>query len=905
MTKFLPPRLTTRLIPRQRLVELLCTGEFIKLVVVRAPAAFGKTVLLQQWRDGIVSCGGQAAWFAADAGDNSPERFLRGFVDAIRYARPGFGTALLTIFDLGAVPRPRDAATLLINELAAQPQRLHVFLDEFHHIESPFIREFLEFFLRHAPATVQLIVSTRGEPGFSFSHLRLSGLVLEIREWHLAFTPSEVESVLATHKTLPSFPRVAEVMRRAEGWIGVLQIIASRIANAAEPAHMAKNFSSQDAALTEFFQHDVLAGLPLTHLELLAQVSLFPRFSAPLCDAILGTGSGALIQGLIRRYGLPFFCVDDDTSWYRCHPIFAEFMQRNVLHSTSESVTELYGRASQWLASCGQLSDAIANALLAKDFGTAADLLDRAAETLFRGGDVEVFLDYASSIPDETSRLYPYLRLRQVWVLTLMWKFREARTLLADIRANRPVDEVAAPPYDNDFEAELLRREMTLELVSDNLLHAHTLGGHLLAVHPPADPEQRRAIEMEVFYASQNLFDCSSLDAAWAQAAALRANPQESYASVWTDCVVANVEWLRGSIDRAETLCRSAIATAAANEPADRVVALAAMPRALLAEFVYERNDLVQARRLAQEVASHLGEVGLLDPAIAGFLCTARLHFIDGQFKEAEAVLNRASQLAVNRGFKRLQLCLLAERIRQALHRGRLEEALHLARSGDLLSPATTMMPPSQPSVEDMTRAIAWARVACARGQVVDALGVLRPWQRIATTATYGLLVVRLAIQIALALNLHGDALAARRQIKLALEQGEPAGLVRSFLDEGEPVRRLVQEVSENHAHLPANPLASYASRILDAFQAEQPLHPLIRTGTEGEPVDIPSEPLSSRQLELLRLVSSGLSNRDIAADLGLSEGTVKWYLHDAFVRLGVRRRSQAIRRAYQLGFLR
>lgn len=268
-------------------------------------------------------------------------------------------------------------------------------------------------------------------------------------------------------------------------------------------------------------------------------------------------------------------------------------------------------------------------------------------------------------------------------------------------------------------------------------------------------------------------------------------------------------------------------------------------------------------------------------------------------------MLSRANQLAVNRGFKRLRLNLLAERIRQALHRGRLEEALRLARSGALLSPPEAMLPPSNPTIEDLTRAIVWARVACARGHATDALGVLRRWQRIATTATYDLLVVRLAIQIALALNLHGDALAARRQIKLALEKGEPAGLMRSFLDEGEPVRRLVQEVIEHHTHLHPDPLASYASRILGAFQAERPLQPSVRAGADDETVDLPSEPLSDRQLGILRLVSSGLSNRDIAADLGLSEGTVKWCLHDAFIRLGVRRRSQAIRRAYQLGFLR
>lgn len=885
-------------------MEVFRTGEFRRLVAVRAPAAFGKSIQLQHWREEVISCGGQTAWLTLDTGDNSSERFLRGLVDAIRYARPGFGAALLTIFDLSAIPGPRDTATLLINELAAQPQHLHIFLDEFHHIESPYINDFLEFFLRHTPQTVQLVVATRGDLNFSLSYLRLSGLALEVRERDLAFTPDEVEAFLATRENMPPFQSIAGIMRRAEGWVGILQVLALRLTRVTDPSQE-KNFSNKDNALKEFFQKDVLAGLPLTHLELLAKASLFPRFNAPLCDATLGAGSGVLIQGLIRNYGLPFFHFDEDNSWYRCHQIFAEFMQIEVLHSTAESITKLHKSASLWLARSGRSSDAIAHALLANDFGSAADLLDRAAEMLSRSGQIEIFLDYVSHIPGEVLRCYPYLRLRQVWVLTLVWKFRDARMLLADLRANRLIDAASAPHRENDFEAELLRREMTLELVSDNLLHAHTLGGHLLAAYPPADPEQRRAIEMEVFYASQNMFDCSNLDAAWALAATLRANPEESYASVWTDCVVANAEWLRGSIDEAEALCRSAIATAAVNEPSDRAVALAAMPSALLAEFLYERNDLAQARRLAEEVMPHLGEVGLLDPAIAGYLATARLHFIDGQFKEAEAVLSRANQLAVNRGFKRLRLSLLAERIRQALHRGRLEEALRLARSGALLSPAEAMLPPPNPTIEDLTRAIVWARVACARGHATDALGVLRRWQRIATTATYDLLVVRLAIQIALALNLHGDALAARRQIKLALEKGEPAGLIRSFLDEGEPVRRLVQEVIEHHTHLPPDPLASYASRILGAFQAERPLQPSVRVGADDETVDLPSEPLSDRQLEILRLVSSGLSNRDIAADLGLSEGTVKWYLHDAFIRLGVRRRSQAIRRAYQLGFLR
>lgn len=893
-----------RAVPRQLLMDVFRTGKSKRLVVVCAPAAFGKSVQLHHWLEDVIASGGQAAWLTLDVGDNSPARFLRALVDAVRYVRPGFGAALSTLLELGAIPKPQDAATLLINEFTVRPERLHIFLDEFRYIESSFVTEFLDFFLRHAPEMVQVIVASRGGLNFDYSYLRLSESVLELSWQHLAFSSSESEKFLVTRANMSPFHSIPEVLQRAEGWVGILQLLTLEVADVPPSGHK-KKFTRNNNALREFFQRSVLAEVSPVDVALLAKASLFLKFNAPLCDAALGAGTGAAIQDLIRRLGLPFFQLVDNESWYRCHQLFADFMRLEVLRSSKEVITKLHKSASQWLARSGRLSDAIPEALLAGDFASAADLLDGAAETLSRNGQIETFLDYVANIPVEILRHYPQLRLRHVWALTLVWNFREARALLADIRENRAGEQPLVSCSDKEFEAELLRREMTLELVADNLSHAHTLGSHLLAAHPPADPDQQRAIEMEMFYSSQNMFDCSSLDAAWALASNLRSNPAERYASVWTDCVVANAEFLRGSIDEAEALCQSAIATAMQCDSSDQAVALAAMPSALLAEMLYERNDLIEARRLATDVMSHLGEVGLLDPAIAGYLSMARLHFVEGHFKQADAVLSRANQLAVNRGFKRLQVCLLAERIRQALHRGRVEEALRLAGSGSLLCPAETVLPQPSTTIEHLTRALVWARIACAQGRSTEALVVLRRWQRVATEATYDLLVVRIAIQIALALNLQGDPLAARRQIKLALEKGEPAGLVRSFLDEGEPVRRLIQEVSEHHTHRPTDPLASYAERILEVFQVGRPLTPSPRAGRDADTLDFPSEPLTDRQVEILRLVSSGLSNRDIAGDLGLSEGTVKWYLHDTFARLGVRRRSHAIRRAYQLGFLR
>lgn len=884
-------------------MQVFQAGKFRRLVVARAPAGFGKSVQLQHWFEDAFARAGQAAWLTLDAGDNASERFLHALVDAIRYVRPGFGAALLTLLELNAKPGPRDAATLLINELAVRPEPLHVFLDEFHCIESSFVGEFLEFFLRHVPETIQVIVACRGELNFDYSYLRLSDSVLELSGQHFAFSASESADLLSARTNILHLPNISELTRCAQGWVAILQLLTQQPAAAATPAYASESALDSNA-LSEFFQRDVLAKVPSGDVALLAKASLFPQFNAALCDATLGVGSGDLIQGLIRRYGLPFFKVIDSDSWYRCHHVFADFMRLEVLRSSKDVIAKLHQSASKWLATSGRPSEAIAEALLAGDSVSAADILDRAADTLSRTGQIDKFLSYLADIPTEVLRLYPQLRLRHVWALTLVWNFREARRLLADIREQRTAAQPSASFSDREFEAQLLRREMTIELVADNLLPARTLGNHLLSVYPPADPEERRAIEMEVFYSSQNMFDCSSLDVAWALAENLRANPAERYASVWTDCVVANAEWLRGSIDEAQALCQSAIATAEQNNRADRAAALAAMPTALLAEICYERNALADARRLALDAIPYLAEAGLLDPAIAGYLSMARLHFIDGDFKQADAVLSRANQLAVNRGFTRLQACLLAERIRLALHRGRVEEALRLARSGALLCPPDAVLPQSNPTIEQLTRALIWARVACAQGHYASALLVLRRWQRVATAATYDLLVARIAIQIALALNLQGDPLAAKRQIKLALETGEPAGLLRSFLDEGEPVRRLIQEVCERHTHKP-DPLAAYGERILETFQLERPSTPLASPGTDIDNVDLPTEPLTERQLDILRLVSSGLSNRDVAADLGLSEGTVKWYLHDAFVRLGVRRRSHAIRRAYQLGFLR
>ena len=893
-----PSQLPATLIRRPGAELLHYPDTRTRLTLVTAPAGFGKTVFLGGLHARIDSSGEDVCWLRADPSDTTPARFLRVLIEALRVRRPLFGATLLGALATEWLPDPDTAAILIGNEFHAEKRPLTLLLDECERWLEPFFWRTLSALLREAPADFRLAVSARHPTPLETTRLEGEGNAVRIDLDVLAFDETQTALWLAEKGAAWNGDTRRRVTSLTAGWPALLEIALAGSRAAKNPDRYLERLHGGRGRIGSYLRTEVLREVPEQVSTLLQQTAIVPQFNQVFCNSVLGRGVGDQLCSAITRYGLPVRAVTAFPELTEFHPALQQLLEHDRGTGRRIEDREVHAKASRWLARHGMHPQAIDHAFHGTDPERAAGLLASSAEQFAERGEIDTFLRYAKLLPIDIARRHPSMRLRQAWAMTLISHFDEAREILRDIRRQLGA---LHPGKAEALEPELLRREMTVDLLSDNLHAAAIVATRILDTHPPQNPAVLREIGMERFYARQNLFDCADLADAEAQAALLRDDPSQSFASVWTDCIVANAERMRGALIQSSQLCQEAIAVANRHAPPEDRSTMAAMPKAILANVCYEQNRLSEAEKHATQAFAFLDGSGLLDPAIIGYQTLARLHALRKDYRAAENVLNRAAILAGRRGYRRLRNLVIAERIRISLLRGRRAEALRLAKGDDLIGAPDQRLPTSRSDTGDMMRTLAWARIATAAGETADVVRVLRRWLKVVTDCTYDLYAVQLSTQLAIALQIQGDLRPALRQIRSALETARPEGLVRSFLDEGEPVRYLLNEIW-NAGQATADPVVSYAGQLLKTFAQEQPMHPSLRVAEDDQAA--PAEPLTPRQLEILHLVSAGLSNREIGADLGLTEGSVKWHLHDAYNRLGVQRRSQAVRRALQLGYL-
>ena len=900
ITRLKPRALPVVALRRPRLDNWFTVNQNAKLRLVQAPAGHGKSILLQQHFEYLNKSARKVSWLELSNQEDDLDHILCAITEAIRQERPSFGIGLLGLLDSGWPATPESAATLISNELHAQKEPLTIFLDGSNPPPATTTWELINYLLQQTPAFIKFVIAIRGNVDLDLGHYDAMGNLAVLTASEMVFSADEIRDWISLQAPAVPTQLHQALIDTTRGWPALLQIIYRGMTEAKNPDRYIQTVNGGRGRLKQYFHSDIFVGLPRGAQTLLLCAVPFRRFCRELCNTVLENQLGDNIDEVISTYGIPTARSEEAMEWHRFHPVFHQFLNTLYSSPTGSNNANLHRRASNWFHTHNFIEEAVEHAFIAGDSEHAAELLATHAEEFIEQGRVEIFLHLVTRVPAEVARQYPHMRLKVVWALTLLLRFAEAKNVLADVKKYHLANQSSLAS--DKLEPHLLRREMTIELLSDNLPQSAALARHLLDEHPPDSPILRREIEMEQFYASQNLFDCSGLADAEARAAIVQSDKTQSFVSIWTSCVVANAERMRGSFSAAEALCKDAIDIANRHENTQQRDSLAAMPRALWASMLLEQNQLSTAQSLLQLARPYFDDMGLLDAAAQGYLCLTRLHASRQQFTEVDALLQQAASLAGRRNYPRLRNQVTAARIRISLIRGRQEEAVRLARGDQLTGPLASQLPTATPTTGDLVRAQIWARLATTHGNAANAKKLLRVWLKLVKNATFDLFAVQLLAQLSTTLVVLGEQRAALRHIRNALELAMPCGLIRIFIDEGEPCRQLLQTISD-FGREQTDAVAAYANFLLGIFEQELPMHPSLRLPDEESTAGM-VEPLTARQVEILRLVSSGLSNKEISGDLGLSEGSVKWHLHNAYGRLGVRRRSHAVRRALQLGFL-
>ena len=412
-TKLYVPRSRRGLVPRPRLSERLDRGATSTLMLVSAPAGFGKTTLLTEWLAAGPAAPGDerlAAWLSLDRSDNDPASFWTYVITALRTAAPGVGESALTLLQAPQPPPIETVLTALLNDLAAMTREIVLVLDDYHVIDTRAVQDGMAFLLDHAPPGLHVVIAGRADPALPLARLRARGELAETRAAELRFTPDEAAAYLNEMMGLPLTARdVAALEGRTEGWIAALQLAALSMQGRDDVAGFIAGFAGDDRYVVDYLAEEVLQRQPDRVQAFLLQTSILSRLSGPLCDAVTGQGDGKAMLAALDRGNLFLVALDDRRQWYRYHQLFADVLQARLLDEQPGQVPDLHRRASAWYERSGEPSEAIRHALAAGDFGRAADLVELAIPPMRRARQEATVQGWLAAIPDELIRVRPVL----------------------------------------------------------------------------------------------------------------------------------------------------------------------------------------------------------------------------------------------------------------------------------------------------------------------------------------------------------------------------------------------------------------------------------------------------------------------------------------------------------------
>ena len=871
-----PPR--PRAVLRLRLTGHLNGGLNGKLTLVSAPAGFGKTTLLGEW---VAGCERPVAWLSMDEEDNDPTRFLAYFVAALQTIAPDIGEGVLGVLQSPQPPPIESILTALLNEIDTVPDDFVLVLDDYHVIDGSAVEEALSFVLEHLPPGMHLVIATREDPQLPLARLRARGQLSEVRADDLRFTPDEAAEFLNEAMGLSlSKEDIAALETRTEGWIAGLQLAALSMRGLADATSFIKSFTGTHHFVLDYLVEEVLGQQSESVQTFLLRTSILERLCSPLCDAVVSdpSASGQETLEYLERANLFLVPLDDERRWYRYHHLFAELLRQRLHQSAASSmgdevrnVAELHIRASRWYEDNGWEIEAFQHAASANDVERAARLVEGEGMPLIFRGAVAPVLTWLQSLPTRELDARPSL-----WVMYASSLLFVSQTTGVEekLQAAEAALQGAAPDEKSrDLIGHVAAIRATLAVIQQDVETIIAQSRRALEYLHPDNLPVRTATTWTLGNAYQLRGDRAAASQAYSEAIAISEAIGHSIITIMATTGLGNVQKAENQLHLAAQTYRRVLQLAG-----DPPLPVACEAHLGLARISYEWDDLDAAQKHGQHGVQLARQIENTDRFVACEVFLARLKLARGDMAGAADVLDAAGQSVRQHNFVHRMPDVAGAQVLTLLRQGNLEAAAHLAQ--------THQLPISQ------------ARVNLARGDPSTALAVLEPLRRQADAKGWADERLKVMVLQAVAHHAHGENNKAVHLLGDALALAEPGGFIRTFVDEGIPMARLLSEAAA-HGVMP-----DYAARLLVVLEAEAQMSEDRSYLPSAPTAQSLTEPLSQRELEVLQLIAQGLSNREISERLFLALITVKGHNRNIFRKLRVRRRTEAVARAREFGLL-
>lgn len=892
-TKLFIPKLRSGLVARPRLMERLKRGSETKLTLISAPAGFGKTTVLAEWLAEASSGNSAVAWLSLDKADNDPTAFWSYLITALQTAAPGIGADLLTALQSGQQLTELVLAGL-VNELTALPTAVHLVLDDYHLIDRPDIQTGMAFLVEHMPPHVHVVISTRVDPPLPLARLRARSDLVEVRSADLRFTGHEAASYFndAMHLGLSSND-IAALGDRTEGWVAALQLAALSMQGRDDLSAFVAGFAGNDRYIFDYLVEEVLQRQPEAVRSFLLSTCFLDRLSGPLCDAVMESSNGRAMLDALDLENLFVVPLDDRRQWYRYHHLFADVLQAHLGEQGRRELPLLHRRASDWYEQNGERAQAIQHALVGGNLERAAELMELAIPDMQKNRGEAILRSWAHTLPAELVRLRPVLGIGLVGGLMSYGEFDGIEERLGDIERCLTTPGEAGTPSEGDPEHKVIVVDRTqlpripgaVELyraalaqvrgdVPGIIIHAQ----RVLVLAPPDDHLGRAAGSSLLGIAYWSAGNLAAAFQAWSAGKNGLQRAGHIADMLGVSIALADILVVQGHLGQAMQTCEQALQLARGGQ----VLRGTADMHAGLGELHRERNDLDAARQHLSK-SQELGErAGLPQHPYRWRVAMARLRQDEGDLDGAVALLDEAARLYVSDFFPYVRP-VAAMRARVWIAQGRLDDAARWQRESGLGAD-------DELSYLREFEHITLARLLLAQHARENDTGWLldRLLEEAMRDGRMGS-VIEISVLQALGRRGTTDIAAALIPLERALTLAEPEGYVRIFLEGGERMAALLR------AALKRGVTPAYTRKLLAAFgpvELKAPAHPDL------------IEPLSDRELDVLRLLRGELGGPEIAKELMISLNTMRTHTKNIFDKLGVNNRRSAVHRAEALNLL-
>jgi LuxR family transcriptional regulator, maltose regulon positive regulatory protein len=903
---YIPPTLPSA-VPRPRLDERLDEGLRGKLTLIAAPAGFGKTTLVGGWAAGYER---PVAWLSLDEGDNDPSRFLAYLVAALQTVATDIGEGVLGALRFPQPPT-ETVLTALLNEIVED--ELVLVLDDYHVIDTRAVDDALAFLLEHLPPRMHLIIATREDPPLPLARLRARGQLSEVRAADLRFTPAEAAEFLEGAMGLDlSEEDVAALESRTEGWIAGLQLAALSMRGREDIPSFVRAFAGDNRYIVDYLVEEVLQRQPERIRSFLLQTSILDRLGGPLCDAVTGQEEGEGMLHALERGNFFVVPLDDKRHWYRYHHLFADVLYAHLMAEQPDLAYTLHWRASEWYEHNGSAAGAIRHALAAEDFERAADLVERAWPAVRRNRQEALMLAWLEALPGELLRCRPVLSVSYAHVLLaggeldgVEDRLRDAErwldtTATMDARP-RPEDsrQVAMVVVDDEefrrVPGQIAIARAGLALARGDVPDTVKYARRALDVAPEGDHLTRGGAAGFLGLACWTSGDLEAAHRTYADGMASLQRAGNTSDAIGGAIMLADVRITQGRLREAMSTYEHALQLA--SEQGDPAMRGTADMYVGMSELHLERNDLHAATQHLQRSREQGEHTGFPQNPYRWRVAMARVRKAQGDLDGALDLIDEAERLYVSDFYPDVRP-VSALKTRVWVAQGRLAEARDWIRERGL----------SAHDDLDYLREfehITLARVLLAEyerdragSSILDATVMLERLLQAAEAGGRTGRVIEILVLLALAHGARGGIPTSLVPLERAMTLAEPEGYVRTFVDEGLPMEQLLLEAAAREI------VPDYTRKLLAALGAEPPGR-ASKSSLHAYPASHSLiEPLSERELEVLRLFGTELSGPEIANELVIALSTVRTHTKSIYRKLGVSNRRAAVRRAAELGLM-